>query len=140
MVRISNQKLIKILKRNSKIKFTELARIFGVSETAVRKRIKKLEKEGIIKSYTIEVDVRGIGYKVDAFLGIDVLPEKYLQILEDLRNDERVVDLYSTSGDHMIIARIWFKDYDDFKNYIQKLEKTEGVIKVCPATIIEKIK
>ena len=57
MVRISNLELLRILKENSRIPFVKIAKIFGVSETAVRKRIRKLEKEGIIKKYTIEVNL-----------------------------------------------------------------------------------
>ena len=49
---------------NSRIPFLKVAKIFGVSETAMRKRVKKMEEMGIIRKYTVDVDPKKIGFKV----------------------------------------------------------------------------
>ena len=139
MVRFSNLELLRILKENSRIPFVKIAKIFGVSETAVRKRIRKLEKEGIIKKYTIEVNLKKIGLEM-ALIGIDTKPEYYISTIEKLKEMDEVVNLYASSGDHMIMIDCWFKSSEELRKFIKTLESMEGVTRVCPAIILEKIK
>ena len=138
--KISDLDILKELRKNARVSYRELAKKFGVSDTAIRKRIKKLEQMGIIKKYTIEIDPKLLGYGVITIIGIDTKPEHYVSILEKLKTIDEVISLYSTSGDHMILIESWFKTYDEFTKFIKMLEQMEGVTRVCPAIIIEKIK
>ncbi len=140
MVRISDIKLIKLLMENSRRPYVELAKILGVTEAAVRKRIKRLEERGVIRRYTVEVDPKKLGYEAVGIIGFDTAPEHYLRIMEDLKKCEEVVKLYSTSGDHMLIAECWFKSSSELSDFVKKLEKTEGVKRVCPAIVLERLK
>ena len=140
MVRISDIKLIKILLTNSRLPYTKIADELGVTEAAIRKRIKKLESQGVIKKYTIYVDPKAMGYNYDVLIGLDTTPEKFISILNILKEDEKVIELYTSTGDHMILIRTWLKDSKELDSYIKYLESMEGVTKVCPAIIIERIK
>ncbi len=140
MVRISEEKLVKALMENSRMKFTRLAKLFGVTETAIRKRMKALEKKGIIRKYTLEVDPKKLGYEIDALIGIDTEPEMYMSIMNMLKRDNKVIKLYSSSGDHMIMIRVWLKNYKSLMDFVEKLNRTKGITRVCPATIIEELK
>ena len=125
---------------NSRRPYVELARILGVTEAAVRKRIKRLEERKVIRRYTIDVDPKKLGYEVVGIIGLDTAPEHYLRVMEDLKKCEEVVNLYSTSGDHMLIAECWFKNSGQLSEFIKKLEQTEGVKRICPAIVLEKLK
>lgn len=140
MVRITNHDLLKVLREDARKPYTELAGIFGVSEAAVRKRIRKLEEEGVIKRYTVVVDLRKLGYNVHVLMGIDASPEKFLRIVDELKEMEEVVNLYTSTGDHMILAECWFKDSQELSEFVKRLNKLDGVTRVCPAIILEKIK
>lgn len=56
MGRIHENKLLDLLEDDARMKFVELARLLGVTETAVRKKMRKMVDEGTIKKFTI---VRG---------------------------------------------------------------------------------
>ncbi|MCD6312907.1 MAG: Lrp/AsnC family transcriptional regulator [Thaumarchaeota archaeon] len=140
MVRISNLKLIKFLMENSRRSYVELARLLGITEAAVRKRVKRLEELGIIRKYTIEVDPKKLGYELICFIGIDVAPERYVKLINDLRERPEVIKLYSTSGDHTILAECWFKNLEDLTQFMEGLESCPGVTRVCPAVVLQRIK
>ena len=140
MVRISNLDILKILMENSRVPFLKIAKIFGVSETAVRKRVRKMEENGIIRRYTVDVDPKKIGFKVNTIIGVDTEPEYYLSTIEKMKGMDEVVRLYSSSGDHMILAECWFRDSSDLNEFVKKLSGMEGVTRVCPAIIVERIK
>jgi len=138
--KIPDLELLKLLRMNARISYSDLARHFGVSDTAIRKKIKKLEDEGIIVRYTVEVDHRKLGFHAVAIIGIDTRPETYISVLEALKKDENVVSMYSTTGDHMILIECWFRSSGELSEFVRRLENMEGVTKVCPSIILEKIK
>jgi Lrp/AsnC family transcriptional regulator for asnA, asnC and gidA len=132
--------MLNLLRENSRISFVNLAKHFGVSETAVRKRIRKLEEEGVIRKYTVEVDPKRIGLNIDALIGIDTKPERYIQTLEKLKEMEEIITLCSSSGDHMILIECWFENSKELVKFVKGLEAMEEITRICPAVIIEKIK
>lgn len=140
MVRFSNLDLLKILKENARTPFLRMARQLHVTETAIRKRVRKLEEEGVIIRYTIDVDFKKLGYDVHAFIGIDTRPESLISVIKSLKELDDIASLYSTSGDHMLIAECWFKSNSDFMNFVEKISSMGGVIRVCPAIVVDKIK
>jgi Lrp/AsnC family transcriptional regulator for asnA, asnC and gidA len=140
MVRISNHNLIRLLMENARASYVEIAEKLGVSEAAVRKRIKRLEDLGVIRRYTIDLDPRRLGYEALAIIGLDVEPEHLLKVMEELKSKEEVVRLYLTSGDHMLIVECWFENSQEFSSFIKGLESREGIRRVCPAIVLERLK
>lgn len=140
MVRISNLDLLKILQKNSRTPAVEIAHRLGVSETAVRKRLRRLEEDGTIRSYTIDADPHKIGYEADSLIGVDAKPESLLEVAEKLGKMPEVLSLYSSSGDHMLMMRCWFRNSKELSRFMKKLKKIEGVTRVCPAVMLEKLK
>ncbi|WP_010477118.1 HTH-type transcriptional regulator LrpA [Thermococcus zilligii] len=133
--------IIEMLTKDARTPFTEIAKVLGISETAVRKRVKALEEAGVIKQYTIVVDPSKLDYNLVSITGVDTLPEKIFEVAQKLREFEFVKSVYLTSGDHMIMAEIWARDGNDLSEIISnKIGKISGVTKVCPAIILEKLK
>jgi len=134
-------KIIELLQENSRISYTEIAKILGVTETTVRKRISDLEKKGVIKKYTIEIDPSKLGYKSVTILGLDVEPKYLLEAARKLADLEETKWVATSTGDHMIMAEIWTKDGEELFNLItKKISKIKGVKDLCPAIIMERVK
>ncbi len=134
-------KIIELLQENSRISYTEIAKILGVTETTVRKRIAELEKKGVIKKYTIEVDPYKLGFKNVTILGMDVEPKYLLEAAKKLAEMPEARWVATSTGDHMIMAEIWAKDGEELFNLItKKISKIKGVKDLCPAIIMERVK
>lgn len=138
--KIDDVKLIEILKENARTNFTDLARIFNVSETAIRKKIKKLEKEGIIKSYTINFDLKKLGYNIHALVGVDTKPDLYVDVIDKIKKLKETKSLFASTGDHMLLLEVWFEDSKKLREFVKKLKKIKGITRVCPAVLLEKLK
>ncbi|HDD31512.1 MAG TPA: Lrp/AsnC family transcriptional regulator [Thermococcus litoralis] len=133
--------IIEMLTKDARTPFTEIAKVLGISETAVRKRVRALEEKGIIQQYTIKVNPQKLGYNLISITGVDTKPEKLFEVANKLRKFEFVRELYLSSGDHMIMAEIWAKDGEDLADIMSnKIGKIDGVTKVCPAIILERLK
>ncbi len=61
-------KIIDQLKENGRLPFNRIANIIGISEATIRRRLKRMSDEGIIKKFTIILSEKGemmysLGYK-----------------------------------------------------------------------------
>lgn len=139
MVRITDDAVLEALEKNGRIPAAHIATKLGVTETAIRKRIAKLEEKGIIQKYTIHISPKKSAYTV-VFIGIDTKPESYMKILDKVAKDEVVKKAYTTSGDHQIQLECWFLDQESFRNYVRNLEENPDIVKVCPGIVQEQVK
>ncbi len=51
-------KILDLLSRNSRLTYSEIGKILGLTRQTVKSRILKLEDEGIIQGYTIKISLR----------------------------------------------------------------------------------
>ena len=135
-----DKKIIGILLENARLPFTDIAKKLGITDVAVKKRLKKLEKNGVIKKYTVIVDPSKLGYQDVALVGVDTEPDKILEVAEKLSEKEYSRFVYLTTGDHMIMVEIWAKNNADLMKIIKEIGSMPGVKKVCPAIILDQIK
>ena len=68
-------KLITLLQKNARTPLKILANQVFLSSPATAARIEKLEKEGIIGSYTANVDLKKAGFPIIAFIQLDLDPK-----------------------------------------------------------------
>ena len=137
---VSNIQLLDKLTEDSSRTWKQLAQELSVSDTAIRKRVKKLRENGIIKRFTIEIDQRKLGYELTSFIGFDAKAEEYVAILDEIKTWKEVQSIFQTSLDHDFLMECWFKNNDDLTSFIVRLERLKGVTMVCPATVIQRLK
>ncbi|MGB9728617.1 MAG: Lrp/AsnC family transcriptional regulator [Thermoprotei archaeon] len=132
--------IIEMLMKNARISLAEIAETLKISDVAVSKRIKKLEESGIIKGYTAIVDPIKLGYSSVAVIGIDVEPERLLEVSRLLREKDYVRYLALSTGDHMLILQVWSKNNYDLTSVLKDIASISGVKNVRPAIVLETIK
>lgn len=132
--------IIELLSRNSRTSFMEIARKLKVSESTIRKRVSNLEKDSIIKKYSLIVDTDKIGFGNVALIGVDANPEKYLDIAQKLTEFDEIRYIGSSTGDHMFMLEVWAKNGDELKILTDKLKGLDGVTRICPAVIKDTLK
>jgi len=137
----TDKKIIDILIENSRMSYADIARKLGVSEATVFKRIKKLKDEGVIESFTLQLEPSKIGKNVCISIGLTVNPVLLDEIAKKLSNFDEVSEVYITVGEHNIIAHALIKDNDAFNNFLMnKIYKLEGITKIDINIILKKLK
>ncbi len=133
-------KILSLLAENSRTPSTRIARVLGISDVAVKKRIVKLEREGVIKGYKLEVDPSKLGYSSIAYVGVNVNSESLLDVAKELSNRKDVVFVALTSGDHDVMIELWAKDGSEMQLKLKEIKNLDGVKNVYPAIVLEVIK
>lgn len=141
MIDERDEKIIEILKRDARTPNTKIAESLGISEAAVRNRVKELRENEVIRRFTVDVDPGKLGYESVALVGADVDPDKYLNVAEKLAEFEDIRGVSLTTGDHMIMMEIWAKDGEELTKILsEKVGNIDGIDRICPAIVLEKIK
>jgi Lrp/AsnC family transcriptional regulator for asnA, asnC and gidA len=141
MVDQLDMKIIELLQADASLSFTEIARKLRLNESTIRKRVLGLQEEGVVKKFTIVVEPSKIGYNTVAIVGVDVDPPKLLEVAQKLCEIKEIRYVATSTGDHMIMVETWTKDGKELSQIIsQKMGTIEGVKKICPSIILEKLK
>ncbi|MDI9644275.1 MAG: Lrp/AsnC family transcriptional regulator [Candidatus Verstraetearchaeota archaeon] len=135
-----DMKIIRELQRDGSLSYSDLARILNQNESTVRKRVLTLRERGVIKKFTVIVDNLKVGYNTVAVVGFDTEPGLLLEIAQRLAEFEEVRYVATSTGDHMIMAEVWARDGKELSQVLSKIGSIEGVRKICPSILLEKIK
>lgn len=119
-------KLLQLLKENARMPYSKLAKELGISESAVRKRISKLVKNGVIKKITIEYELEN---EIKAVILIKTQPP--VPVPEVSRNIKRIpgIDIvYEVTGEYDIIAVARATGVEMINKFIDEIRSIPGVV------------
>lgn len=141
MLSDSDLRILRILERDASLSYAEIARRLGLNESTVRKKVLKLKRQGVIRRFSVVLDPEKLGIRNIAILGIDTDPDKLLEVAQRLRDMPEVKSVAITSGDHMLMAEVWSEDGDQLSKILtRKIGRIDGVRKVCPSLVLERVK
>lgn len=121
----TDEKIIRILQADSRRAFVDIANDIGLSESAVRRRVKNLVDRTIIKRFTIEL---GASDKTSAITLISVASTADTSAVSNqLMNLNGVKVVYEITGQYDIAAIIAAPAITDINKCIDDIRKIEGV-------------
>ena len=142
-----DKKILKLLKENSKLTTQQISKKILIPITTVHNRIKKMEKEGIINKFTIELDNKKIGKNISAYIHI-VVDYKSLQenkitqheLAKKLKQNEFVEEAAMVTGGTDIIIKVRVGNIDDLDNFVTKyLRNINGIEKTQTMVILNEL-
>ena len=137
----TEDRILEVLEEDAQASYAEIANRADVSKPTVRKYINQLEDEGVIVGYSADIDPKKLSSKTIALVGIDVASERYVEATRDLKNLDEIEALYSSSGDHMLMAELRAADGDEVGDIISdKLLEIDGVTAAHPSFLQERLK
>lgn len=137
-------KLLKILQDNSAMTTKEIASLVHLSPTPVFERIKRLEKEGIIKKYTAILDAEKLSKGFIVFCNIRLKQhskELGRMFREAILLLDEVTECYSISGDYDFMAKIHVQSMAQYQDFVlNKLGEIESIGNIHSIFVMGEIK
>jgi Lrp/AsnC family leucine-responsive transcriptional regulator len=116
-----DKKLINLLQINSKQTTKELSLQLNLSITAVYERVKKLEKENVIKKYAAIINKEKIDRDFLVFCHIKLVQhskEFVINFEKEVLNLPEVSECFHVSGEYDYILKIYVKDMKSYREFM----------------------
>ncbi|WP_135820002.1 HTH-type transcriptional regulator LrpA1 [Halostella litorea] len=137
----TEDRILSVLEEDAQASYAEIADRAEVSKPTVRKYIDKLESEGVIVGYSADVDPKKLSSQSIAMVGIDVESERYVEATQQLQDLPAVEALFTSSGDHMLMAEVRAADGDELGTIISDdILAIDGVTAAHPSFLQERLK
>ncbi len=133
-------KILEELKRNSRISFNDISKKIDKTEATVRRRVKKLLDEGIIKRFTVEYNI-DTKQKISATVKIIPDFKEVKRILRELSEVDEITNIWRLSGDCGLLLKVDIPSIEEFNPLIEdKISQIQGIkiIETCFITDIIK--
>jgi DNA-binding Lrp family transcriptional regulator len=123
----TDERILKNLMVDARLSARQLALKLGLSTVTVLSRIKKLEKEKIIKGYTALIDHEKLGYNLTAIIEIIAKKDKIIDIEAELSKRDNVCGVYDITGntDTLVIAK--FKSRSELSEFVKGLASIQNI-------------
>ena len=135
-VTYKDQQLLAVMRGNARASTTELAQLLAVSRSTVQKRLERLENEGVIAGYTVQLSSEYLDQEIKAHVMITVSPRMTADIIKDMEKLDGVRAIYSVSGPHDLIAEVAAMSVTDLDNMLDEIIAIDGVERTVSSVIL----
>jgi Lrp/AsnC family leucine-responsive transcriptional regulator len=133
--------ILKYLKLNARTKASAISNEIHLSVSAVIERIRKMEKNKVIKSYTIIVDEKKLGNDVTALMEISLEhPKFYEAFATAIKHNNNIISCYYLTGDFDFMIKILCKSSYDLEKIHRQIKSLEGVSSTKTHFVLKNVK
>jgi DNA-binding Lrp family transcriptional regulator len=121
----NDEKILAILKENAREPFVKIAGKLKLSEGAIRNRVGKLVREGVIRRFTIETGEQRIKALIAARIRVNSLAQEAARKIRTLEGVERV---YEVSGDEDLIAVVEVAKTEELNATVDRIRRMDSTL------------
>ena len=140
-----DEAIISILERRARLSSRTLSKMVRLPVSTTHRRVKRLEREGVIKGYKALVDYEKTNRPISALIlinlaevisGIGHIPKKtVLSALRGLGEIEEITEVQAADFDLVIKARL--QTLKKLSAFMEEIRAIEGIEEASPVIIVE---
>lgn len=138
-----DRRILSILQEDATLAIAELAGQVGLSTTPCWKRVKRLEREGVIDRRVTILNRQRLGLDVTVFVAIRTSrhSDEWLETFAaGVSRLPEVVEFYRTSGETDYLLKVVAKDIADYDRIYRKIIKVTDLSDVSSSFAMQEIK
>jgi Lrp/AsnC family transcriptional regulator, leucine-responsive regulatory protein len=140
----TDRKILAQLQADGRISLAELAEKVGLSPSPCLRRVRMLEKDGVIARYVAVLDQRAVGLPVSVFVSVKLEKQRQESLDRFAKAIERwpeVLECYLMTGPRDYWLRVVVPDLDAYERFVkQKLTRVEGIASIESSFALEQVK
>jgi DNA-binding Lrp family transcriptional regulator len=138
-----DQRIVALMREDARRSFKDIGRRVSLSAPAVKRRVDRLEEDGVIKGYTTTVDHSAFGWNAHAF--VELFCEGRMSGAE-VRNavmvHPEVESAYTVAGSPSAVIHLRAEDNQHLEETLERIRETDGVLRtqtqIVLSTLLER--
>ena len=134
---VIDREIIEILKKDGRATYTDIGKKVGLSEGAVRKRIKDLISSGVIRRFTVQIALTE-GAKAMTLISADPSAPTS-QVSDKLNEIPHVETVYEVTGQYDIAVMISALNVAEVNECVEKIRSVDAVVNTNTMIILRRL-
>jgi Lrp/AsnC family leucine-responsive transcriptional regulator len=134
-----NLQLIRMLQSDPRTPVSELARGVGMSAPAVRERLLRLEEEGVIRGYRLELGPAALGLPVTVYVRVRPSPGQLPRLIELAQAIPEVVECHRVTGEDCFITKVHVDAVENLDRILDRFlafgQTTTSIVQSTPVPL-----
>lgn len=126
--------ILQLIQQDSRMTIKEIAGKLNLSTTPIFERLKRLEKNGVIRKYVALLDPKKLGKKLNAFIHISIIDHSKMGIdafVNQVANYPEVMECHHVTGDSDFLLKISVEDIEKYNQFVtDKLSTVPNIGKI----------
>ncbi len=133
----TDKKIIRLLQENSRMSASDISKKVYLSVSAVSDRIRKLERDGIIKEYTAILSPEKMEKELSAFILISLKnPQVSEHFLQFVHGENDILSCFYIAGEFDYMIKIVTKNTNTMTEILNRIKSINGVIKTNTMVVL----
>jgi len=132
-----DEKIVALLREDARRSYQDIGRHVHLSAPAVKRRVDRLEADGVILGYTAVVDPAAFGWHAEAF--VDLYCEGKMpadSIKRAVEEEPSVVSAHTVAGEASALLHVMAQDTKDLEQVLERIRATDGVTRTVTEVVL----
>lgn len=129
-------RIIEALIGDARISLKELAARAGLSSPGVSERLRRLQERGVIGGFSANIDLKALGYSLQAIVRIRPLPGKLHIVQQLIQEIPEFIECDKVTGDDCFVARLALPSIEQLDGILDRIadkaETSTSIVKSQP--------
>ena len=133
-----DEQIIQMLQDDGRCSYSEIAEIVGRTEVTIRRRVRRLMKQGVIKRFTVVLDPLKMGRNIRAIIRVKTMMKEATDIANNVRKYDEVSEAYFLDGACGLMLKVTVKDLNELRQFLETKLGSLPEVETC--IVLEDIK
>lgn len=102
-------RLLKLLQENARLSFRQMGESVGLTAPAVAERVRRLEDSGVIKCYSVELELNKVGLPIVAFVHLTTNSQQSFRFRQAVADIPEIIECHCVTGNESYIVKVAVK-------------------------------
>ena len=132
-----DRKIVALLREDARRSFKDVGGHVGLSAPAVKRRVDRMEDDGVIVGYAAVIDPGAFGWHAEAFVDLfcegDMPAEAIKRAVE---GEPRVTSAHTVAGEASALLHLRAEDMRDLELALERIRGTEGIRRTVTEVVL----
>jgi len=132
-----DRKIVALLRDSSKRTLAELGAEVGLSATAVKRRVDRLENDGVIIGYRALINWRALGEAIESLIEIYCADRTSpADVGRSLATVDEIVSAFTVSGEADAVVRVRVDSIEHLEKLVERLRRDPNIVRTRTLIIL----
>ena len=132
-----DRRIVALLRENARRSFKDIGEDVNLSAPAVKRRVDRLEREGVVRGYTATIDAAAFGMHAEAFVDLFCdgrMPGEAIKRV--VEKEPGVVSAHTVAGEASAMLHVMAEDTRALELALERIRKVDGVDRTVTEVVL----